>query len=48
VDNHNFGLVKLAGDKTVEERITTAGNLTDQIVYKLYGLTPEEIKLVDA
>ena len=29
------------------EKISKTGNLIDQIVYKLYGLTDEEIKIVE-
>jgi hypothetical protein len=32
----------------LETRITFTDQLIDQIVYRLYGLTPEEIKIVES
>jgi hypothetical protein len=47
--NQNFSIVKTAQEKTILQRqIDPTSRRIDELVYELYGLTDEEIKIVES
>jgi hypothetical protein len=46
--NKQLAAAKIAHDKTVIDRqITATDHQIDQLVYELYGLTDEEVKIIE-